>query len=532
MKFKSILFILASMIIISSCSDSKHAKYQALADQYAKFELKTQVPLTQNEEEVIALLEKASDCMEDLYWHVAFGNKDILFKDVTDTSLIKYLHINYGPWDRLNDNKPFIELYGPKPLGANFYPADMTDEEFQSIKDPNKTSWYTCIVRNKDKSLSVKWFHEMFPKKVEEAASYIEQAAEITTDITFKKYLNLRATAIRTDNYLESDMEWMEMKDNKLDIVIGPIEKYEDALYGYKASYSGQILVKDKAESNRYSKFAAQFQRLQNAIPLPAEYNTEKANTNPDINIYDVIYYAGDCNSASKNIAISLPNDPRVSNIKGTRKLQLRNVMKAKFDNIVIPISKLVIDPAQQKHIKFDAFFQNTMFHEVSHGLGVNYTITKPRMECTDALGNSYTAIEEGKADILGLFCVTKMGEWGYLGEKDILDNYVTFIAGIFRSARFGVAEAHGQTNMMQFSQFLESGAIVRNETGKYYTVNLEKMKAEITRIASQYIKIEADGNKILADELLKERGLLTPTLSSDLDRIAKANIPKDIYFD
>ena len=322
----------------------------------------------------------------------------------------------------------------------------------------------------------------------------------------------------------------MDMKNNTLDIVIGPIETYEDALFGYKASHSGQVLVKDKDWSKKLALYAGYLPKLQENLPVEAAYKKEKANANPDMNVYEVIYYAGDCNAGSKNIAINLPNDPRVHAAKGSRKLQLKNAMQAKFDNILVPISQLVITPEQQKHIRFDAFFENTMFHEVAHGLGIKYTL-KNKQDIRTALKDNYTSIEEGKADILGLYCITKLAEWNVLENKDLMDNYVTFIAGIFRSCRFGAASAHGKANMMQFAHFIESGAITQDPETGYYTVNFEKMKADITAIAREYITLEGDGNYEKATQLIQEKGIVSPALQKDLDKIANAGIPKDIFF-
>ena len=288
--------------------------------------------------------------------------------------------------------------------------------------------------------------------------------------------------------------------------------------------------MKDKEWSEKLSLYAQYLPRLQENLPVAAAYKKEKANANPDMNVYDAIYYSGDCNAGSKNIAINLPNDPRVHAAKGSRKLQLKNAMQAKFDQMVIPISKLVIHPDQQKHIRFDAFFENTMFHEVAHGLGVKYTI-KGQQDVRSAMQDNYTTIEEGKADILGLYCVTKLAEWGVLKDKDLRDNYVTFIAGIFRSCRFGAAEAHGKANMMQFAHFMESGAITHDATTGYYTVDFDKMKKDIEVIAGEYITLEGDGNYEKASQLIAEKGIVTPALQKDLDRIATAGIAKDIYF-
>lgn len=527
--------LLAVILAMGACKEAKKenktSPWQELADQYAEFTLTTDVSkLTENEKKMLPLLIQAADVMEDIYWHNAYGDKEELFKGVTDSALMKYLSINYGPWDRLNANKPFVEGAGEKPLGANFYPKDMSKEEFDALKDERKTDWYSIIRRDENGALKVIPYHEAYPEQTKKAAELLKQAAELAEDAGLKKYLTLRSEALLTDDYLASDLAWMDMQDNTLDIVIGPIETYEDALYGYKASHSGQVLVKDKEWSKKLSLYAQYLPRLQENLPVPDAYRREKANANPDMNAYEVIYYAGDCNAGSKNIAINLPNDPRVHAAKGSRKLQLKNSMQAKFDKILIPIAKIVINPEQQKHILFDAFFENTMFHEVAHGLGVNYTI-KGKQDVRGALKDNYTSIEEGKADILGLYCVTKLAEWGILENKDLMDNYVTFIAGIFRSTRFGAASAHGKANMMQFAHFMESGAITRDDASGYYTIDFDKMKKDIEVIAGEYITIEGDGDYERASKLIAEKGIVTPVLQKDLDRIANAGIAKDIFF-
>lgn len=533
---KTIIIFLAVSAFFFACKEARQAPssvspYQALADQYAEFTLTTDTStLTENEKQVIPLLMKAADVMEVIYWQNAYGNRAALLDTVQDPYLAKYIAINYGPWDRLNGNAPFIPGVQAKPLGANFYPTDMTTEEFEALKDPRKTDWYSVLRRDENGNLKVVPFHEAYPAETAQAADLLKQAAALTEDAELKNYLNLRAAALLSDDYLASDLAWMDMKNNTLDIVIGPIETYEDALFGYKASHSGQVLVKDKDWSKKLALYAGYLPKLQENLPVEAAYKKEKANANPDMNVYEVIYYAGDCNAGSKNIAINLPNDPRVHAAKGSRKLQLKNAMQAKFDNILVPISQLVITPEQQKHIRFDAFFENTMFHEVAHGLGIKYTL-KNKQDIRTALKDNYTSIEEGKADILGLYCITKLAEWNVLENKDLMDNYVTFIAGIFRSCRFGAASAHGKANMMQFAHFIESGAITQDPETGYYTVNFEKMKADITAIAREYITLEGDGNYEKATQLIQEKGIVSPALQKDLDKIANAGIPKDIFF-
>ncbi len=249
-----------------------------------------------------------------------------------------------------------------------------------------------------------------------------------------------------------------------------------------------------------------------------------------DMNVYDAIYYAGDCNAGSKTIAINLPNDERVRNTKGSRKLQLKNSMQAKFDKILIPISELLIAEDQQKHVRFEAFFENTMFHEVAHGLGMGNTVDKSST-VREALKDSYTSIEEGKADILGLWCVYQLNEMGEMGEKDMMDNFVTFMAGIFRSVRFGAASAHGKANMMRFYYFQETGAFTRDDANGTYRVNYEKMKAAMLNLSADILKIQGDGDYETAKKLIEEKGFIREALQKDLDRISEAGIPRDIVF-
>ncbi len=534
---RRITFLLATLLLLGACKEAKKASDRTaspdggVAEQYAEWPLTTDLSkLTEKEKQMLPLLIEAADQMEAIYWQTAYGDKEQLFEGITDSALLKYLSINYGPWDRLDANRPFLETAGPKPLGANFYPQDMTKSEFEALQDPRKTDWYSIVRRDEKGALKVIPYHEAYPEQIRKAASLLKQAAQLAEDEGLRNYLTLRSEALLTDDYLKSDLAWMDMKDNTLDIVIGPIETYEDALFGYKASHSGQILVKDKDWSKKLSLYAQYLPKLQENLPVPAAYKKEKANANPDMNAYDVIYYAGDCNAGSKNIAINLPNDPRVHAAKGSRKLQLKNSMQAKFDKMVVPIARLVIDPEQQKHIRFDAFFENTMFHEVAHGLGVKYTL-QGNQDVRGALKDNYTSIEEGKADILGLFCITKLAEWGVIQNKDLMDNYVTFIAGIFRSCRFGAASAHGKANMMQFAHFIESGAITRDTDKGYYTIDFEKMKKDIEIIAGEYITLEGDGDYDKASQLIATKGIVSSILQKDLDRIAQAGIPKDIYF-
>ncbi len=503
------------------------------AEQFISFKLTADIShLTDNQKKMLPLFFEAAKIMDELFWMEAYGNKDELFKDVEDEYLKRFIEINYGPWERLNGNIPFIEGAGEKPAGANFYPADMTKEEFEALEDENKTSLYTMIKRDDEGKLSVVWYHEVFKERTEKVAELLKQAAELAEDEGFKKYLNLRAEDLLKDDFLASDMAWMDMKNNDIDFVVGPIENYEDGLFGYKAAHEAFILIKDKEWSKKLEKYVAVLADLQKAIPVSDEYKKEVPGSDSDLGAYDVVFYAGDCNAGSKTIAINLPNDKRVHLEKGSRKLQLKNAMKAKFDKILVPISNLLIAEDQRKNITFDAFFENTMFHETAHGMGIKYLINNPETEVSAALKEFSTTIEESKADILGLFLVTKLYEMGEFPEKDLMDNYVTFMTSIFRSVRFGISSSHGKANMLRFYYFQDKGAFSRDAETGTYSVNFEKMKEAMNSLTEKILVIQGDGNYDEAKKWVEEKGKIGDDLQKDLDRVNDAGIPVDIVFE
>ena len=498
---------------------------------YAPFRLTSDIShLSVKEKQILALLFDVAGIMDELFWLQAMGPKEPFLARLQDESAKKFALINYGPWDRLGDNKSFITGIGEKPAGANFYPTDMTKEEFEAYNDPNKSSLYTLIRRNEDGSLRTVWYHEAYREQLGMASELMKQAAALAEDPGLKKYLELRSDALMTSDYQPSDFAWMDMRTSNIDFVVGPIENYEDALFGYKAAFESYILIKDPIWSQRLEKYAAMLPDLQRGLPVKDEYKTEIPGADADLNAYDVVYYAGDCNAGSKTIAINLPNDEEVQLKKGSRKLQLKNAMQAKFDKILVPISGVVIDPAQRKHITFNAFFENTMFHEVAHAMGVKNTINGKGTTRT-ALKEMYSSLEEGKADIMGLYLVTKLYEMGELTSGEVMDNYVTFMAGIFRSSRFGAASAHGKANMMRFNFFWQEGALVRNADGTY-TVDFEKTRAAMEKLMQKIIYIQGDGDYEAARQWVETEGIIKPELQSDLDRINAANIPVDVVFE
>lgn len=499
---------------------------------YASFPLTANLStLSDREKQLLPYLFEAAAVMDDIFWQETYGNKEELFSRYTDPAVQAFLDINYGPWERLNEDQPFLEGFGKKPAGAQFYPLDMTKEEFEAFDNQDKASLYTLVRRDQSGKLITIPYHEFFSKEITKAAALLQKAAALAENPGLKKYLELRAAALLSDDYFESDIAWMDMKSSTIDFVIGPIESYEDALYGYKAAHEAFVLIKDLVWSQKLDRFAQLLPELQNSLPVPAAYKQEVPGSDSDLGVYDAVFYAGDCNSGSKTIAINLPNDERVQLEKGSRKLQLKNSMQAKFDKILVPIAGELMNENQRKHILFDAFFENIMFHEVAHGLGISNTITS-RGTVRQALSDQYSAIEEAKADVIGLYLVSKLAEMGELGQKDLMDNYVTYIAGIFRSVRFGASNAHGKANMLQFNFFKEVGAFSRDQVTGTYTVNYDLMHAAISKLAATIITLQGDGNYDGVKALLTEKGVIIPELQSDLNRVNEKGIPKDIVFE
>jgi len=539
--FKKVIPALLSVAFISACGNKNENKPAeqpktdslSLSEQglgrYAEVSLKADLKnLDENYRKMIPILIDAARQMDTLFWIQTYGEPDTFLSRLGTDAEKRFAAINYGPWDRLDDNKAFIKGFGKKPDGATFYPADMTKEEFEAADIKDKRGLYTVIRRDSVGKLYSIPYSTFYEKHLKKASDLLLQAAILSEDEGLTKYLNLRAKALLDNNYYPSDIAWMDMKTNPIDIVIGPIESYEDAIFGYKASFEAYVLIKDMEWSKKLEKYAAFLPELQEGLPVSAEYKKEKTGTDADLNAYEVVYYAGDCNAGGKTIAINLPNDENVQLKKGTRRLQLKNTMRFKFDQIVKPIADELIDHSQLKNITFDAFFSTVMFHEVAHGLGIKNTINK-KGTVREALKEHASALEEGKADILGLYMITQLHRKGEI-EGALDDYYVTFLAGIFRSVRFGAASAHGQANMIRFNFFQEKGAFVRGTDGRY-KVDFAKMETAMNDLSAIILKLQGDGDYDGTAKLVKEKGGISEELQKDLDKLSEKKIPVDLTF-
>ncbi len=493
--------------------------------------------LAEADRRVVDLLIDAAEHMTPVFWTQAYGDPTELLHNAPDDVTRRFLEINYGPWDRLAGNEPFLPGIGPKPLGANLYPPDLTVEEFEAAAATAPDGGnalrdlYTLVRRDNAGGLVAVPYHEAFADHHAAAAAKLREAADLATDPGLASFLSLRADALMTDDYRASDMAWMDMKDTPIDIVIGPIEVYEDLLFNYKAGHEAYVLIKDLEWSQRLARFAALLPDLQRGLPVPEAYKREVAGSEAELNAYDAVFYAGEANAGSKTIAINLPNDETVQLEKGTRRLQLKNTMRAKFDGILIPIADLLIAEDQRQHVTFDAFFENTMFHEVAHGLGIK-NLVEGEGTVREALREHYSPMEEGKADILGLYMVTRLYDEGELTEGDLRDNYVTFLASIFRSARFGASSAHGRANMVRFYFFEEQGAFTRDESTGRYRADFDGMRAAMEELSRLILQLQGDGNYEAAGALLAEKGVVGPAFQADLDRLAALGIPTDLVFE
>ncbi|MBA6264735.1 MAG: Zn-dependent hydrolase [Colwellia sp.] len=532
--------LLLATSLLSACSESNNQKNTAptlLAEAKSRLDIYKPVTLTAdlshlsaNQKKMIVLLIEASDIIDELFWQQAFGeDKETFLASIEDEKVREFARINYGPWDRLDGDKPFLTGVEEKAPGAEFYPSDLTKEEFEQADFTDKDGQYSVVQRNSDGQLTSVAYSELYSDSINRIAAILEEASSFADDKEFANYLNLRATAIRHDDFQASDFAWMDMKNNPIDVVIGPIETYEDQLYGYRTAFESYVLIKDLAWSKKLAKYAEYLPELQKGLPVKKAYKKEIPGSDADLNAYDVIYYAGHSNAGSKTIAINLPNDEVVQLEKGTRRLQLKNAMQAKFDTIMLPIASTLIVPEQRKNVTFTAFFANTMFHEVAHGLGIKNTINN-KGTVRESLKELASALEEGKADILGLYMIRQLLTKNAIEEGTLQDYYTTFLAGIFRSVRFGASSAHGKANMVRFNYFAEQEAFTRNAEG-LYSVNIDKMTAAIDSLSELILTLQGNGDYDGVAALVAKSGVIKANLTEDLARIEAANIPVDITF-
>ncbi|PKQ63179.1 hypothetical protein BZG02_10505 [Labilibaculum filiforme] len=497
---------------------------------YAKVSLSADLShLSLNQIKLFSQLIRVSNAIDEIYWLQAYGNKNDLLSKITDPVMKEYAMINYGPWDRLDGFAPFTDDFPPRPLGAGFFPDNINPEEFFSFKNDNKYNAYTTLTRSENGELEVIPYHIAYQNQLNNAVAALKIAAELSETEDFKIYLLQRASDLLADNFEKSDQLWMHLKNNPLDFIAGPISNTEDHLIWTKYSYGAFILLRNQEWTKNVEKYSLLLPYLQKNLPVADKYKTEIPSESAQIVIYDVLYNSGYCNAGNKLIGLNLPIGTNLTS--GSKKLHFKNVMQAKFDQILQPITNLVIDESQRKNVLFQSFFLNTIFYEISDGLGIKQTINGNE-SVKNALKEHYNVINEVKNDVLRMFFIGQLNDMREIKDGELMDNYVTYMADVFRSIRFGVKDAQGVANMIRFYYFEENEAFKYNAKNGTYKVNFYKMKKAIESLSKLVLEIQGNGDYEAADRLIKDKGYIHNELLQDLYRIQRAKVPKDIVYD
>ena len=526
---RKLLISLLCIAALASCKQTNDPVQNKL-NAYSTVEIGTASlsGISDNGKQVLDYFKQVAGEVDNIYWDQSFGDKAALAKLPTDAQRVFAL-VNYGPWDRL-DGTSFVEGYGERPLGANFYPADMTDEEFEALDNPDKLSPYTLIRRAADGSLQVVWYHEAYKDQIDRIANSLKASADYTIKPSVRNYLLKQIDAMRSDNYYESEIAWLEMDDSKMDLVIGPNTTKDDRRYGIKASYESYVLLKDLELTARLSEYTALIPELQQALPCPDEYKSFVPGTASTLFAYDALSYAGAANAGIKKIALNLPYDPKVQAEKGTRTALINNVIRHKFNKILRPAGRLLIEKEQQPQLHENAFFWNIAFREVAHGLGVKETVNG-KGSVSDALGNEALTLEEIKGDVLGVYLNLYMIRQGKMESNVTREAAITtFITGLIRSSRFGNAEALGSANIICYNYLKEQGAFAHNSEGLYH-IDTDKAEAAITSLAGKVLTLQATGDKAGAAEFIAAYNQVPESLSQDFAAMQRAGIPTDLRF-
>lgn len=530
--------LITSIVFTFSCQPNQKIpekeKYDSVMQRklanYAKVKLSADLSnLSANQIKLFSQLIRASNAIDEIYWLQAYGDKNQLLNEITDPDMREYAMINYGPWDRLDGFTPFTDDFPPRPLGIGFYPADINQEEFLSLKNDNKYSAFTTLTRTENGSLKVTPYHKVYQNLLNTTVSALKSAAELSDTDDFKEYLLQRAKDLLSDNFAESDHLWMQLKNNPLDFIAGPISNTEDHFIWTKYSYGAFILLRNKKWTKEVEKYSLLLPYLQKKLPVADEYKTETPSEVADIEIYDVLYNSGYCNAGNKLIGLNLPIGS--TNINCSRKLHFKNVMQAKFDQILQPITNVVIDEKQRRNVLFKSFFLNTIFYEISNGLGISQTING-KGSVKEALKEHYNVMNELKNDVLRMFFVGQLNDMREIEDVELMDNYVTYMADVFRSIRFGVKDSQGVANMIRFYYFEENEAFKYNPKNGTYKVNFYKTKKAIESLSKLVLEIQGNGDYEAADRLINEKGFIHNELLQDLYRIQRAKVPKDLVYD
>ena len=497
--------------------------------------------LSANDRQALKKIIEAAKLFDPLFLRQVWSGNDELYKKlqadktVVGQQRLHYFLINDGPWSRLDNNEPFIEgVLREKPANANYYPDDMTKDEFNSwlnglpgSEKEKATGYFYTIRRDRNGKLMTVPYSEEYREFLEPAAKLLREAAALTTNKTLKDFLNKRADAFASNDYYQSDVAWMDL-DAPIDVTIGPYETYEDELFGYKAAFEAYVTLRDAAESAKLTKFSRYLQELENNLPIEPRYRNPKLGAGSPMRVVNEVFSSGEGNNGVQTAAFNLPNDERVVKEKGSARIMLKNVQDAKFNKVLIPIAREVLTTAQQRAVAFDAFFTHILMHELMHGLGPhNITVDGQATTVRLQLKELYSSIEEAKADVTGLWALQ------YLIDKGVIDRqmqstlYTTYLASMFRSVRFGLTESHARGVAMQFNYFTDEGAINFDERTGKFTIDNTKIKGAVRKLTHNLLTIEAEGSYDKAKAILDKYSLIRPAMKGALDRLN--SVPVDI---
>ena len=516
-------------VLAASC-DQPRTKAARLVENYAVVTIPAPdlSGITDNGKEVLNLYRFAADEVDNIYWNQNFGDKEALLSSLSDPAAKLYAEINYGPWDRI-DGQPFVEGYGVKPAGACFYPADMTAEEFDAFADPDKLSPYTLVVRDGD-SLKTVWYHDAYAESIGKICNYLQAAADITIKESVRDYLLKKIEGLKTDDYYESDKAWLEMTDSKMDLVLGPNEAVDDALYGEKASYGAYVLLKNLKRTEELGALTARLPELQAMLPGDPAYHAFVPGAESNIFSCNVIYYGGYTNAGFKVIAINFPYDAKVQEELGTRTILFDNIIREKFNRTVFPVGMTLFEDTYQAHLDASAFYWNIVFREIAKGLGVKETVNG-RGTVGEALGNEALLFEKAKSNVIGTYlCAQEVDAHrisALIQKEDVL---ATFVANIIRSCRFGAADPTGAACIAVYNYMLEKGAFSRKASGRY-SIDFGKTWEALEALGAEILRIQALGDIDAARAFVNKYVVAAPTIEADIVSLELEKIPVDIRF-
>ncbi len=496
--------------------------------------------LDKNETAALENIYRAAVVMDEIFlrqvWKGNVGlRKALIGKDKMKE--LKFFKINFGPWDRIEENEPFIGRI-LKPDGAEFYPIDMTKKEFEewiakrAVDREAFEGTFTVIRRGEKKGeLTAIPYSKEYKELLDDAARYLRRAADFTANESLAKFLRSRADAFGSNDYFQSDMDWMDVADNLIDVTIGPYEVYEDKLFNYKAAFEAFVCIRDPKESKRLDGLKKYLVRMEKNLPIPEEHKNLERGTESPISVVDEVFSAGDTKAGVQTLAFNLPNDERVHEAKGSKKVMLRNIIHAKFDKILMPIAELLIAEDQLKHVTFDACYNHILLHEFSHGLGPGRITLEDGTETTaqKALKEVHSSVEEAKADIVGEYNIYYLIDEGFFGRELEKDVAVTFLAGFFRSVRFGAESAHGRANMVIFNYMREKGVYSFDPKSGRWSVDMDGTRDAVKDLSAKILMIQALGDYEAAKGLLEKYGKMDADVEASLLKLRKARLPVDI---